>query len=87
MERTKEKVIKKYVIATLDNPTQYLVKIPQKPEYLFTEDIEKATKTTSKKLANTILDYFYYDTNLRGMELVIVPIEITYEIINETEQK
>ena len=86
MTRYKEKVIRKYVIATLDNPTLYIKKTPSLPEYAFVEDIEMATKLMSKKVANDMIGYFYHDTNLRDIDLVIVPVEITYEIIDETEQ-
>lgn len=84
MQRYLEKKIRKYVIATLDNPTLYLKKTPAKKEYYFVEDIEVATKTMSEKLANSILSYYYSDTGL-DTELVVVPIEITYEIIDYTE--
>lgn len=84
MQRYLEKKTKKYVIATLDNPTLYLKKILAKKEYYFVEDIEVATKTMSKKLANSILQYYYSDTGL-DTELVVIPIEITYEIIDDTE--
>ena len=85
MKRYLEKKIKKYVIATLDNPTLYLKKTPAKSEYCFVEDIELATKTVSKKLMEQILNYYYLDTGLNNIELVVVPIEITYEIIDEEQ--
>lgn len=84
MKKYLEKKTKKYVIATLDTPTLYLKKTPAKKEYYFVEDIEIATKTMSEKLANSILSYYYSDTGL-DTELVVVPIEITYEIIDDTE--
>ena len=84
MKRYLEKKIRKYVIATLDNPTLYLKKIPTKSEYCFVEDIEVATKTVSKNVMNEILKYYYLDTGL-DTELVVVPIEITYEIIDEEQ--
>lgn len=80
MKKYLEKKINKYVIATLNNPTLYLKKIPTKKEYYFVEDIESATKTVNEKLANLVLSYYYSDTGL-NTELVVVPIEITYEII------
>ena len=84
MKKYLEKKIKKYVVATFDNPTLYLKKIPAKKEYYFVEDIETATKTMSKKMAELILQYYYLDTGL-DTEIVVVPIEITYEIIDDTE--
>ena len=83
MDRYIEKKTKKYVIATLDIPTLYLRKTPAKNEYCFVSDIENATKTVSKKVMKQILKYYYDDTGLNDMELVIIPIEITYEIIEE----
>ena len=84
MNRFKEKEEKKYVIATLDNPTFYLKKTPAKPEYVFTEDISIATKAVSYKVAEQIKKYYYCDTGI-AVDLVIVPVMITYEIIDETE--
>ena len=82
MNRYLEKKTRKYVIATLDNPTLYLKKTPAKPEYCFVEDIELATKTLNKRLMEQIIFYYYSDTKL-DTTLVAVPIEITYEIIEE----
>ena len=85
MKKYIEKKIRKYVIATLDNPTLYLMKTPAKSEYCFIEDIEFATKAMSKKVMKQILNYYYLDTGL-NTELVVIPIDITYEIIDDTEQ-
>ena len=76
-----EKQITKYVIATIDG--KYLKKTPAKKEYYFVEDIELATKAMTRKMISTILDYYYMDTGL-NIELVIVPVNITYELIDET---
>lgn len=76
-----EKVINKYVIATTDG--MYLKKTVAKKEYCFVEDIEIATKAMTKKMMEKILEYYYCDTGL-DTELVIVPIEITYKLIDET---
>ena len=84
MNRYLEKKIIKYVAATLDNPTLYLKKTPAKQEYCFVEDIEMATKSLSKKLMNQIISYYYLDTRM-DIGLVAVPVEITYEIIDDTD--
>lgn len=76
-----EKKIKKYVIATIDGI--YLKKTPAKKEYYFVEDIEIATKAMSKKMIQQVLDYYYQDT-MTNIDLVIVPVEITYELIDES---
>lgn len=85
MERYKEKIVRKYVIATLDNPTQYLCSL-HFGRYRFT-DVEGSSKFNSKKLANEMIEYYRTDTQDNETLLVVVPIEITYEIINETERK
>lgn len=84
MKRYLEKKIIKYVIATLGNPTLYLKKKWGSPEYSFVEDIEIATKGVKKSVMEEVLKYYYIETGL-DTELVIVPIEITYEIIDEEE--
>lgn len=76
-----EKQTTKYVIATMDG--KYLKKTPAKKEYYFVDDIELATKAMTKKMINTILDYYYMDTGL-NIELVIIPVNITYELVDET---
>ena len=84
MKKYLEKKIRKYVIATLDNPTLYLKKTPGKIEYCFVEDIEVATKAMSLSSMKQILKYYYFDTGL-NTELVVVPVEITYEIIDDEQ--
>ena len=83
MNRYLEKKIIKYVAATFDNPTLYLKKTPAKSEYCFVEDIEMATKTLNKKLMDQIISYYYSDTRM-DITLIAVPIEITYEVIDDT---
>lgn len=85
MKKYLEKKIIKYVIATLDNPTLYLKKTWGTTEYCFVEDIEIATKGVKKHVMEQVLKYYYFDTGL-DTELVIVPIEITYKIIENEEQ-
>ena len=82
MKKYLEKEEKKYVIATLDNPTCYLKKTPAKTEYIFTTDIAIATKAVSYKVAEQIKKYYYCDTGV-DLDLVIVPVLVTYEIIDE----
>ena len=78
-----EKKCLKYVIATLDNPTMYL-KYLLDGKYSFVEDIEYATKTLKCKLANDIKDYYYKDTGM-DTELIVIPVEVTYELINTVD--
>lgn len=82
MEKYMEKKIRKYVISTLSSPTLYLRKTIGKNEYFFTEDIEGALKTMTSTIAEEVLQDYYRNTGL-NTELVIVPVEITYELIEE----
>lgn len=83
MKKYLEKQERKYVIATLDRETYYLKKTPAKIEYEFVTDIAMATKAKTYKLADQIKNYYYHDTN-SNLDLVVVPVEITYELIDET---
>lgn len=77
-----EKQIRKYVIATLSSPTRYLKSL-HFGRYCFVEDIEGATKFLSKKLTNKMISYYIADTGDSDVELVVVPVEITYSLIKE----
>lgn len=79
-----EKVIKKYVIATLDIPTQYL--ISQNETIMFTTEIDRCTKFLSRNTANYIVENFYSSTGMYSLELVVLPITISYEIIMEDKE-
>lgn len=71
----------RYVIATLDNPTAYL--IFKDENITFTKQISRATKTAGRNVANAIKSEFYAYTGRTDIELVVLPIRITYEIIKE----
>ena len=81
-----ESTLYRYVIATLDSPTNYLV---FKDENItFTKLISSAKKTTGMITANTIKNEFYAYTGRTDIELIVLPIRISYEIVkeeNETE--
>ena len=79
MNRYKEKEIKKYVIADLSQPTNYL-KSMKDGKYCFIDNIVVATKFVSKIIAQEICNECIKNTNI---DLVVVPIMITYEIIEE----
>ena len=81
-----EKEIKKYTIVTLTSPTAYLKSLHM-GKYCFVEDIEQATKFVSKQTANKMIDYFYSDTGLTNIDLLVMPIRISYELINEQEER
>lgn len=71
----------RYVIATLDNPTNYL--IFKDDNITFTKQIYRATKTVGRTTANAIKNEFYAYTGKSDIELVVLPIRISYEIIRE----
>ena len=83
MKKYLEKKTRKYVIATFGSPTLYLKKVPSEKEYIFSEDIEYATKSMGQNVAEQIKNYYYADTG-SNIELVVLPVEITYELIDET---
>lgn len=79
MNKYKEKEVKKYVIADLSQPTNYL-KTMRDGKYCFIDNIVVATKFVSKITAQEICNECIKNTNI---DLVVVPIMITYEIIEE----
>lgn len=76
-----EGTLERYVIATLDNPTTYL--IFKDENITFTRQISRATKTAGRNTANAIKNEFYAYTGRTDIELVVLPIKITYEIVRE----
>ena len=80
-----EKRLRRYVIATLDTPTLYLHRTPTiHNDYGFTDDIDYAMKLTKRSDANCLRNY-YIQHESHYIDLVIVPIDIVYELINESE--
>lgn len=83
MIRYLESELIRYVIATVDNPILYLVF--QGNNITFTKHISKATKTSGRKTAESILQEFYDYTGRADIELIILPIRISYEILQEED--
>ena len=81
MKNHLENVLDRFVIATLETPTRYL--IFKDNNITFTNNIARCTKTVSRTIARTIRDEFYAYTGMTDIELVILPIKISYEIIQE----
>lgn len=79
MNRYKEKEQKKYVIADLSQPTNYLRSL-REGKYCFIDNIVTATKFVNRNIAQTICDECVRNFD---MDLVVVPIMITYEIVEE----
>ena len=79
MKKSLEKEIKKYVIADLSQPTNYLHSL-RGGRYNFIDNIIVATKFVNKNIAQQICDEC--SRNFQ-MDLVVIPIIITYEILEE----
>ena len=79
MNRYLEKEIKKYVIADLSQPTNYL-KSMNDGKYCFIDNIAVSTKFVNRYTAQEICNECIKNTNI---DLVVVPVLITYEIIEE----
>ena len=79
MNRYKEKEINKYVIADLSQPTNYL-KSMRDGKYCFIDNIMVATKFVNRYTAQEICNECIRNTSI---DLVVIPIMITYEIIEE----
>lgn len=80
-QKITEKVVNKYVIATLSSPTKYLVSLHW-GRWALTESIEAATKTYSRKLAESVLSNYLTDVD-QDAEMVVLPIEIEYSFLCE----
>lgn len=81
MDSYLESVLDRYVIATLSNPTTYLIFKDDKIR--FTNQISRATKTAGRITANNIKSEFYAYTGRTDVELVVLPIKISYEVVKE----
>ena len=79
MKKYLEKEIKKYVIGDLSQPTNYL-KSMNDGKYCFIDNIVVATKFVNRYTAQEICNECIRNTNI---DLVVVPILITYEIVEE----
>ena len=79
MNKYKEKEIKKYVIADLSQPTNYL-KSMKDGRYSFIDNVVIATKFVNRYTAQEICNECIRNANI---DLVVVPVLITYEIIEE----
>ena len=84
MDNYLESILYRYVIATIGNPTTYLVF--KDDNVSFTKQISRATKTAGKGTANSIKNEFYAYTGRTDIELVIVPIQISYELLKEENE-
>ena len=79
MNKFKEKELYRYVIADLSQPTNYIMSL-RDANYCFIDNIIKATKFRSRRIAEDICAECVRNT---GLDLLVVPVMITYEIIEE----
>lgn len=79
LQKYKEKEIKRYIIADLSQPTNYLHSL-RNGKYCFIDNIVNATKFVNKNIAKNICNECINNFNI---DLVVVPILITYEIVEE----
>ena len=79
-----EKINKLYVICSLDlfGNTVYLNSLHDH-KWEITPDIERASKTLSRKVANMVLEGYYQDMGYDN-QFVIIPMEVEYRLINES---
>ena len=76
-----EKELKRYVVATFDNPTNYVV-CNGNCNYSFIDNIQLATKFTSYFTANEILKSIAAKCSF---DLVVLPLNIRYVLLEEEE--
>ena len=79
MKKYLEKETKKYIIADLSQPTNYLHSL-REGRYNFIDNIIVATKFISKDIAQQICNECIRNFQI---DLVVIPIIITYEILEE----
>ena len=79
MKKYLEKETKKYIIADLSQPANYLHSL-REGRYNLIDNIIVATKFVNKNIAQQICDEC--SRNFQ-MDLVVIPIIITYEILEE----
>lgn len=74
-----EKEINRYVIATFDNPTNYIIAMGN-CTYRFIDNIQIATKFIHKSDA---IEVYNSCSEIYNFPLVIVPLKIKYLLIEE----
>lgn len=85
LERIKEREYTRYVVATLnqDGKAMYLHSLHD-GEYMLVEEIEYATKLRGREAA---MDFYRFAVHDFGpnVELVLLPVIISYELVKETD--
>ena len=77
----------KYVIMSLDNDGQiiYLRSLPDN-KWDTTPNIEQATKMDNQRLANMVLEDYYFDTHSAEQEWLIMSMVVEYYLCDEWGQ-
>lgn len=84
MKLVKEQELLQYVVATIDQTgTTLYLKSLHEGRYQLVEDISYATKLVNKATAKMFYEIACSD--FPRIELVLLPVKITYELINELE--
>ena len=79
MKEHVERELNRYVIATFDNPTNYVV-CNGNYNYSFIDNIQLATKFASKYAAEEIYKSVY---SKLGIDMVVLPMVIKYVLLEE----
>ena len=74
-----EKEVRRYVIATFDDPTNYVV-CNGGGNYSFIDNIQHASKFASEFAANEVYKSLYKRYNV---DLVVLPLSIKYILLEE----
>lgn len=84
MDSYLESALIRYVIATTDIPTTYLVF--KDDNISFTKHISGATKTVGRATADNIKNEFYACTGRTDVELVVIPVRVSYELLKDVTE-
>ena len=85
MDKLLIKKVIRYVIAVLcDDCNRFMFR--NNREYHFVEDASQATKFTSRETAEYYISCYKIETDDVSVEMVVIPMEISYSLINESEE-
>lgn len=73
--------LKCFVVATLEQTTRY-IHIMGGKQYRLVQKLSAATKIATRDIANDLI-YYYRSSTGDTRDLVIIPLEVTYELIDE----
>lgn len=94
MEKILEKKEKKYVLAAIEGSYCYYLKLNHHKvpgqfvadsSFEMVTDIVYATKSEKKSIMRSVLERYQNAVGDEALEFVILPVEITYELIKEID--